>query len=52
MPATTHPPNVQFFIIHRNGKREILRRYCASWTAAQNMCKSLKLTHNAIRVWF
>jgi hypothetical protein len=44
--------NVQYFIIHRDGRREILWRYCRSWAEANKLCLRLKLTHNALRVWF
>ncbi len=45
-------PNVQFVILHRNGKKQMLWRYCTSFTAARMMCKLLQKTYNAQRVWF
>jgi hypothetical protein len=45
-------PNVQFFIIHRNGRKEILQRYCRSFAEARQLCINLRVIHRAQRVWF
>lgn len=45
-------PNVQFVILNRDGKKQMLWRYCTSFTAARMMCKLLQKTYNAQRVWF
>lgn len=45
-------PNVQFFILHRNGKKQIIWRYCRCWSEANNLARNLKTIHNAQRVWF
>lgn len=47
-----HSPNVQFFVVKRDGTKQILWRYCASYADAVRLCKTLRVVLRAQRVWF
>lgn len=45
-------PNVQFVILHHNGRKTFEWRYCSSWTRAAELTETLRAHYGAQRVWF